>query len=147
MTAFKARDTISALHDWIKKEILDGPSRLYDLGKHLFSISIGSIGLLITIAAIAQRGDKPIPELAYLAGGFFIFSAFSALWLTLPRVLRLDTRPDIMTVYSKTIRNGVASVWVWALLWMLGLIMSAFALFTPDCSSTELPFVWDDHMP
>ena len=85
----RVRDTLDAIRDWIKKKITDGPSHLYDLGKHLFTVSIGSIALLVTVARIVVPIDFHLPGAAYIVGVFFVFAALLSLYLTLPRALRL----------------------------------------------------------
>jgi hypothetical protein len=122
----RGEDVVSALHDWMKKELVDGSSRQYDLGKFLFGSSTGSIGLLLSLLAVSQKAFARVtPCCAAVA---FVLATFVACALVVPRMWTLHGGSDLFQEYVSRAHFARRALAIWLLLWLLGLLLSILSM-------------------
>ena len=49
------QDTATALREWIADDIKEASKRIFELGKFLFGVSSGSVGVLVTISKFSKN--------------------------------------------------------------------------------------------
>lgn len=121
-------DAASALRDWIKEDIKKGPSFSHELGKFLFGVSTGTVTLFVALLKFAVTA----PTLDLLTGacfGFLLASGVLALYMAKPYVVKLSGNFDLAAKYGSLIKWSVSQMWVWYVLWVIGLLLGCAKLF------------------
>jgi len=126
MIRLKGEDTDSALRDWVKKEISEAPIRAYDLGKFLFSVSVATAGLFVTLERLT--GTKNIDKLLGLSLFFFFISVFIALFMAIPKRWEVSSSDDLFEVHNKKVKSSVSKIYWWFGFWGLGVFVGYLAL-------------------
>ena len=112
-------DIEEGIKNWIKEEIKSGPTREYDLGKFLFSVSSGTTGLLF----LAEKLGGSSSWSNSLILSFIILTCTSALslFMVVPKKWEIMEDDDLQDVRNNIIKRTVHSAWWWFGLWCLGL--------------------------
>jgi hypothetical protein len=117
----KGQDTADGLTNWVKKEMADGPSRRYDLGKFFFTVTSATFGIL---AIFEKLNDQTHFSLVMIFGIFALgVSIFISLLMVLPREIRIPNG-DIMKAYLFEIKSFRKDCWLWFVVWVLGALTS-----------------------
>lgn len=121
-------DIEDGIKSWIKEEIKAGPTREYDLGKFLFSVSSGTIGLLF----IAEKLESTPSWTTTLIVSFVILTIASALslFMVVPKKWEIKEDDDLQDVRNDIIKRTVIGAWIWFGLWCLGLGIGINAVVT-----------------
>ncbi|MBC8433846.1 MAG: hypothetical protein H8D96_18195 [Desulfobacterales bacterium] len=123
----RGQDVEDGLRDWIKGELKDAPSQKYDLGKFFFTVSIGSIGVLVAIEKLSSSSQIDLPLIVSFV---FLFAAIIfSLSMALPEKPKtIGGLTDLLDLYTReieSIRNDSLS---WFSLWITGIIFGGFAI-------------------
>ena len=122
----KGEDVAEGLRDWVKSELKEGPKQGYDLGKFLFSVSVGTIGAL---TAIEKLNATPQMDLLMICSLFLLFiSIVIALLLALPRKNSIRGETDLFDAYEKQIQKIHIHVWIWFIIWISGTFIGVIAI-------------------
>ena len=122
----RGEDTETALRDWVKAEIKDGPKQAYDLGKFFFSVSTATIGAIISIEKLNQQSAMDCAMnigLILLAASIFV-----ALDMARPRKFLIGGDTDLLDEYARQIHFAQIRTWIWFSIWVIGTIFGAIAV-------------------
>lgn len=118
----------AGLDDWVKAELKEGPRQHYDLGKFLFSVSTGTVGV---IAAVEKLGTNPSLDLPMLGSAItLMISAAVALKLAIPRKHEVGDQTDLLGEYNTQIKAIRCHLFCWVPLWAIGVVLGGWAVWT-----------------
>lgn len=121
----QAAETRDAVIGWMKNELSKGTERAYDLGKFLFTVSIGTAGLVATIMKDASSPDWFVAAIVLSA-----FSAIVALAMAWPKTWTLDGNTDLIEEYNDATKKNVISLVAWSAFYAAAFIVSVIAILT-----------------
>lgn len=124
LTGQEVNDSIK---DWIKKDIKEGPSKAYDLGKFFFSVSTGTIGILIVIEKLNSISKIDTPLIISLL--FLLISTIIAITMTTPSVVAIGEDVDLYNKYKESVKDIVKRVWIWFFIWIAGIFVGGYAVY------------------
>lgn len=124
----KGDDVESGLRDWVKSELKEGPRQGYDLGKFFFSVSVGTIGILVTIEKLNTNAALDAPML--IACILLFLSAVVGLDLVRPRQHSIGGDTDLLQAYEDQIRSVRIHIWIWFPIWVIGSLIGGYAVRT-----------------
>ena len=117
-----------ALLAWVAEDIKSAPKQIFALGKFLFGVSSGSVGVLISISKFSGNVVWDATEWTALAG--FVFSGALALWLTMPRVHKSDGNFILTEAHGKMVRLTKNLMISWGLFWTAAVVLAGVGLLT-----------------
>jgi hypothetical protein len=123
----KGQEVEESIKDWIKSEIKVGPSRGYDLGKYFFSVSTGTIGVLIMIEKLNPTTKIGAPLIASML--ILFISVLLAICMTKPGIVSVGEDVDLLDQYEKSVRSIIKRVWWWFIIWIIGAFVGGYAVF------------------
>lgn len=83
--------TKAALEDWHRDEIKTTPAQHREFGRFLFTVSVGSVGVLLTIANLARKDfDAGMATILAFAAASWLTSAWASINLAKPTVVTVD---------------------------------------------------------
>ena len=121
----KGQDIVDAFHEWNKEELKGSSSRIFELGKFYFSVSIGSLAFLVAI--------KKLGGIQYIGCWFqislivLVFSSLAAILLVFPKRWKISGDTDLVDIYKKKIKTAEILSFVWIILWLTGLLLGIWA--------------------
>lgn len=119
-------DIEEGVKNWVREEIKSGPSREYDLGKFLFSVSTGTMGIIF----LAEKLDSNPGWSSTLIISFLLFgiAAGYSLYMVVPKKWKIGEEDDLQEIRNGIIKRTVRGAWFWFLLWCLGLLFGLYAV-------------------
>jgi len=119
-------DIEEGIKNWVREEIKSGPSREYDLGKFLFSVSTGTMGIIF----LAEKIDSNPAWTPSLIISFFmlVIAAGYSLYMVVPKKWEIRESDDLQDIRNGIIKRTVRGAWVWFLLWCLGFVFGLYAV-------------------
>jgi len=121
----KGEETRDAVIGWMKNELSKGTERAYDLGKFLFTVSIGTAGLVATIMK-----DARWPALFIAAIFFNALSGIATLAMAWPKKWTLGGDTDLRAEYNTAMANNLVDLKRWAWFYGVAFVMSVVAIMT-----------------
>ena len=125
MTKLSGNEISKAYKDWAQDQISGLNKTRLDIGKFLFGVSIASVGAFLGISKTIANGISCIDWIAILC---FVFSAFIGIAIFLPWRISLFGDYDLQALHSQQVRKLLSLTYIWVLLWVIGLVTTAFAL-------------------
>ena len=128
----RGEDTADGLRMWAKEEIKNAPDRVYELGRFLFTASIGGIGVMATLAKLNTKGAKAdisIDELLIFSLAALGLSMFFALWMAIPKQWKLDGDTDLLAEHKALIARGHHLTFIWSFVWLTGVLFGLVSVF------------------
>ena len=128
----RGEDTADGLRMWAKEEIKNAPARVYELGRFLFTASIGGIGVMATLAKLntkAPKADISIDPLLIFSLAALGLSMLFALWMAIPKQWRLDGDTDLLAEHKALIARGQLWTVIWGLVWLTGVLFGLVSVF------------------
>jgi hypothetical protein len=117
-----------AIKDWVKDEIKASPSRSYELGRFLFGVSVGTVGI---ISAIAKIGPNQPFSIGYkLCLVCFSLSILVALNMARPRNWKIDSDTNLFDEHKRLIDRGIRHTIVWFIVWFSGFALGLYSVMT-----------------
>jgi hypothetical protein len=129
----RGEDTADGLREWAKEEIKNAPARFYELGKFLFTASIGSIGVMATLAKLNTKAGgtgisiDPLLMASLVALGL---SMLFALLMAIPKQWKLDGDTDLLAEHKALVARGQHWTIFWALVWLTGVLFGLVSVFS-----------------
>lgn len=123
----RGEDTANALREWIADEIKEGPKRIFELGKFLFGVSSGSVGVLVTVSKFSKNAWNS-PEWWSLAA--FVLSGAIALYIAIPRLHKLAANFDIANAHDRLVTVAWCLMIAWGVFWTLAVVFAGVGLLT-----------------
>lgn len=121
-------DLASAVREWIRQDLRNSPSFRHDLGKFLFTVSTGTLGLFATLLKFAVES----PSLDLLTQGSFaalLLSTVVSLYMALPYLIDVTGNLELYSAYNRIVRSIVIWTVVWLALWTAGFVLGVVKLF------------------
>lgn len=115
----------AAIRDWLDDEIKSAPGRFYDLGRFLFGVSAGTVG---TVVALEKLGTPKLDLRLGAALLLFVASMLVALYMACPRDWLVSGDTDLFHEHRETVIRGQLLLIAWFTVWIVGVIVSAFAI-------------------
>ena len=128
----RGEDTADGLREWAKEEIKNAPARFYELGRFLFTASIGGIGVMATLAKLntkAAKANTSMDALLMFSLAALGLSMFFALWMAIPKQWRLDGDTDLLAEHKALITRGQHLTVIWGLVWLTGVLFGLVSVF------------------
>jgi hypothetical protein len=122
----KGEDISEALRDWIKSDVSEIGKTSYDIGKFLFTIASGSIGILASLQKL-DAGFKPTGW-TLSPYGLFTVALLLALNLVLPRNRKVGGDTDLHDLHAKEVRFVTQRIWFWFVAWFFAVLLSLWTL-------------------
>ena len=119
----RGQDIIDAFHEWSKDEIKKGVDRCYDLGKFLFSVSVGSVGVQIALFKSGTASGSSEVGLFLIALAVTGISGIVALYMVIPSIWPLKGPTDLAEEYVQLINRSRAAMLIWLAIWAAGLVL------------------------
>jgi hypothetical protein len=131
----RGEDVEEGLRGWIKSELSDGPKQSYELGRFLFSVTLGTAGLFVAIGELREVGSLS----AYFGWALFLLllSAAPALDLAMPKAMNLGGSTDLVEAYNTRVKLIKRHLLAWLALWLIGTILGAASLTMSSNKSTD----------
>lgn len=120
-------DIDKGLRDWLNSELKEGPRQSYDLGKFFFTVSLGTSG---AIAALEKLNAIPVMDFCMVASQLLLFASmlFVIIRMVMPKIDDLEKIKDIRQHYVDQVKTLQHNIWLWLVLWILGMIFGAIAV-------------------
>jgi hypothetical protein len=125
----RGEDAAAALRTWICEDIKEAPNRIFELGKFLFGVSGGSIGVFVSISTFEKVAWAAIE---WTSLGAFVVSCAVALFLCIPGVKKLSAQFDIAAAHNRMVTTAAWCIYGWGFVWTLGVILAGFGLLTGE---------------
>lgn len=122
----KGQDVNEAILDWAKDELKSGPSRTYDLGKFLFTVSSGTAALVVAIQKLGGLNQYVHQKTLVTSLVLLAISICIALDMVRPRVWNEEA--DLHAEYKAHIRRFIKSLRLWFIIWGAGAITGLFSV-------------------
>jgi hypothetical protein len=126
MIKLRGEDIDSGLREWVKSDLKESPQQSYDLGKFFFSVSIGTIGVIIAIEKLNTFTLIDCPMIFSLI--FLFLSIIIALLQVLPKQYVIGDDTDLFEEHKKISRKSLVLVIYWFILWLIGTIFGGIAI-------------------
>ena len=112
---------------WLIENISKLTDRFFDLGKFLFGISSGSIGIVVAISKI------PTPAhiwtwIEWTAVSLFLLSGAMGGRLVLPSDIEIGGNSSVQTEYEKYADRNSRLTKFWAVAWGAGVLFAGYGL-------------------
>jgi hypothetical protein len=124
----KGEEIAQAIRDWVKDEIKASPSRSYELGRFLFGVSVGTIGIVSAIAKLEQ--NEALATGYKLSLVVFSISILVALNMARPRNWRIDGDTNLFDEHKRIIARGIRHTIVWFIFWFSGFALGLYSVMT-----------------
>ncbi|CAN96870.1 hypothetical membrane protein [Sorangium cellulosum So ce56] len=121
----RAAETEAAVRSWMTYELTQGTARAYDLGKFLFTVAIGTAGL---IAALLK--DMKQPWIGVAAMIACILAAGVALDLAWPQVWSLGGHTDLLARYNTSMGRSMRLLKIWTFAYAVAFGLSVAAILS-----------------
>ncbi len=121
----RGKDTDEALRQWIADEFKEAPKRIFDLGKFLFGVSSGSIGVLVAISKYFNN-TWTFAEWGSLVA--FVLSGAISLFIAAPRVHRLHANFDLAKAHESLVMAARDRMIAWGVTWTLAVALAGYGL-------------------
>ncbi len=122
----RGEEVVAALKEQACQQIIRVPYLYIDYGKFFFSVSIGSLGLMVTLLNL----DSTVSDLG--TGQAVSLSLFAvSILLALRMILPTDTSgPDtgLIEDYGRLVRKLRHSVYLWFYVWLTGVAVAIYSL-------------------
>jgi hypothetical protein len=125
----KGQDVHDGLREWIKTDIREISAKGYDLGKFLFSVSVGTLGALTALIKIDSSTQINTPFI--VSASILFISIVIAISIVLPKSIPVGDNIDLLDLYRKQLQAIIRVIWAWFFVWLIGAITGGFAVFTP----------------
>ena len=128
----RGEDTADGLREWAKAEIKNAPARVYELGRFLFTASIGSIGVMATLAKLNTQAagvGASMDALLMFSLAAFGLSMLFALLMAIPKQRKLDGDTDLLAEHKALIARGQLWTVIWCLVWLTGVLFGLVSVF------------------
>ena len=114
----KGEEIVQGIRNWVADEIKSSPSRSYELGRFLFAVSVGTVGMF---AAIEKLESTPSFDRRFkLSLVFFAVSILFSLNMARPRNWKLGGETDLFEEHKRIIDRGIRHTFFWFIPWALG---------------------------
>lgn len=114
-----------ALQEWITGQIKESTTHTFELGKFLFGVSSGTIGVFVTVSEFSKNSWAG-QEWAALA--FFVLSGAIALLMAMPQIYRLSDIRDLAEAHSRFVTDVKNRSIVWGMCWVIALLFASVGL-------------------
>lgn len=114
---------------WIKNDIAEAPSRVFQLGKFLFTVSSASLGLVFTVF---KSVDLDINLYAWFGIALFIIASGLALVITVPKHHHLGAETDLQSEHNALINSTRKLTQLWGGSWAVALIVVSASVAYQD---------------
>ncbi|MFS8065560.1 MAG: hypothetical protein ACMG6S_04225 [Byssovorax sp.] len=121
----RAEDTDSAVRAWMTYELTQGTARSYDLGKFLFTVSLGTAGLVASLIK-----DIPHPIVAILSILASVLSACVALALAWPQTWSIGGHTDLLARYTAAMAKTLMHLKLWVIAYAGAFGLSVYAILS-----------------
>lgn len=125
----RGEDIAVALREWISDDIKEAPKRIFELGKFLFGVSSGSVGVLVTLSTFSKNAWN-WPE--WLSLAIFVFSAAIALYIAMPSLHKLSATFDLAKAHARLVTIERHLLIAWGFSWGFALIFAGLGFFELD---------------
>lgn len=139
MIQMRGEDSDKAMKEWATTEIRSASERFYVLMRFLFSSSLGSTAVFLTLL---KFDDSRFTTGSVCAMISFFASTVVAMYASIPARLHFAGGQDLYTMYHLFVRRAKVLVVAWSVFWLFAVGVSMFALFKWEPSSsavTNLP--------
>lgn len=117
-----------ALQEWIAGDVRDAPKRIFLVAKFLLGVSVGSIGVIISIYKFVEQTWGSLEFVILVA---LLASAASALWLAIPSIVSLTGTTNLVHQHNRIIKRARTYTSLWAAAWLLAVSLLAASLICP----------------
>jgi hypothetical protein len=121
----RADDTDGAVRAWMTYELTQGTARSYDLGKFLFTVSLGTAGLVASLIK-----DIPHPRVAALGILASALSAVVALALAWPQTWSIGENTDLLVKHKVSIAKTLRYLKLWVIAYAAAFGLSVYAILS-----------------
>ena len=118
MVPMNADKNANAYEDWVSNGIKSIDKVKFETGKFLFSVSSGSIGVVITLFSFLKIQIETPGWLGLIA---FILSAAIAIQMVIPKIIDIAPQTAIEPRHNNEVESLKRSAWAWFAIWALGL--------------------------
>ena len=124
----KGEEIAQGIKAWMADEIKSSPSRSYELGRFLFGVSVGTVGMF---AAIEKLGANPSFDRWFkLSLLFFSASMLSSLNMARPRNWRLNGETNLFDEHKRIIDRGIRHTIIWFITWAVGFGLGIYRIMS-----------------
>ena len=124
----KGEEIAQGIKDWVKDEIKSSPSRSYELGRFLFGVSVGTVGMF---AAIEKLGSAPSFDWWFkLSLVFFSASILFSLNMARPRNWKLNGETNLFDEHRRIINRGIRHTVIWFIAWAVGFGLGMYSVMS-----------------
>ena len=125
----RGEDVDSAVREWAKDELKAGPNGRHSLGKFFCGVSIGTIGLLVSIAKLTNA-EIAFSWMLVASPLLLLVSVVVALKCAIPPLIHVSPEDDLFDLLKDQTNTVHRFAWSWFALWFFGLLFGCSYLFT-----------------
>ena len=122
----KGSDVDNSIYKWAENELIQGPSRGYDIGKFFFTVSSGTLGLIIGLFKVYTT--IKFDYICLLSILFYFISITFAINLVKPKIWKLTGDTDLYNEYIKHVKRLILNMWLWVITWLIATILGLYRL-------------------
>lgn len=116
------------INSWVKEDLKRGPTLRYELGRFLFGVSSGSVGILISLERLSSQSLLIDYKLSF-ALLMLLLSSILALKMAIPVTESITEETELITLYRKQIQSIEDLTKWWFVSWLIGLLISMWSLY------------------
>jgi hypothetical protein len=116
-----AQDLAEGLQSWVKEEFKQGPLRQYDLAKFFFTVSSGTIGLIVSVEKLSSSLSVKWYLVTSLVGLFL--SIIVSLLMALPKSKKIGFETDIQKYHKNRLIKMENYSGVWFVMWFFSVLV------------------------
>lgn len=125
----RGEDIATALRAWIADEITEAPKRIFELGKFLFGVSSGSVGVFVSVSKFSENTWGG-PE--WWSLGAFVVSGAIALYVAMPSLHKLHGAFDLAEAQSQLVLVACRLMIAWGIFWTAAVVLAGLGLLNPN---------------
>ena len=136
----RGRDAVAGLREWVKEDLKNSPNSFYELGRFLASVSLGTAGVMVTLAKLNEEGSNS-GHLGW-AAICLLLSLGIALYMAIPKHWPVSGDTDLFAKHRELINRGQCIIVFWSVTWLLGVgIGFAWPIVPQEAKPDKPPIV------
>lgn len=122
----KGQTITDAYQEWVKDEIKSTTKNIFDFGKFIFGVSVGSIGFITGIEKYTSKS----PDIFFIISIFLlVLTSIIAIIIVLPKTIEIKDDSDLKQLFDKSVSKHRQIIWVWLIIWLIALGLGLYGVF------------------
>lgn len=125
MVQMNAKKNAQAYENWISNGIEGFDKFVFEVGKFLFGVSSGTIGVAVSLFTFAE---VKVNEISFFGVFDLVLAAGVALRIVIPEFVTIKPLDQLEGKHHGAVQRWKRQLWLWFALWTIGVTITAFSL-------------------